>query len=85
MVSIQITEGENASLPFPKLMKSYKTGLIILAASRGKTYMTGTQLNETPHSLPGTYSERWDPEEFEDFNGEVALSNEYSIDISSMA
>lgn len=58
--------------PFPKLMKSTITEIIVLFISKDKG--TVLDVKKTGHSMGG-FHEGFDISHFEDFNGKVTLSN----------
>lgn len=60
-------------LPYPKLMKNKVTDLVVLFTAQGvgMSIYKGNSLN----GFLGEYSKNWSCEQFEDYTGEVTLSN----------
>ena len=59
--------------PFPKLMKSKYTGMIVLFHSSAIGMVLDQSKN--PIDQVGTYSEEWAMSSFEDFNESVTIKN----------
>ena len=59
--------------PFPKLMKSKKTGTIILFEYSGKGTVVGNPIGS---NAMGYVSTAWSMEKFIDFDGKILLEND---------
>lgn len=84
---IKVTESKilETSKPFPKLMINTKMKFVILATDKKVSPnkipgtspgYVGTVVNKTPYWNIGYYSDSWDGEGFEDYNGPITLENE---------
>ena len=70
-MKVEVKEsGKKAERPFPKLMITQK-GTLVLFTSAG----VGTVLKGVDHTI-GYHSSDFDSECFEDFEGEITLSND---------
>jgi hypothetical protein len=72
MIRIRVTN-EKTQTGYPKLMIGKDSGLIVLAKKAKGGCIHGTSLDQ---DSCGYYSETWIKDEFEDFDGEITLTND---------
>jgi len=70
-VKLGATENTQEIKPFPKLMKSTKTSLIVLMIKKG----TGLTLTETTFYYCGDFIESFDMNVFIDYNEPITIQN----------
>lgn len=68
---IKATENKTGETNFPKLMRCKLEGYIVLF----KTSKTGTIVADKDINCIGDHSHQWDMDDFEDYKGEITLTN----------
>ena len=74
-MSIKVTIGESktqSDKPFPKLMQSKETGIIVLMTR----HASGTVVNKNEHWHIGYASSGWNMDVFCDYNEPITLQND---------